>query len=237
LQGRFWSYVHSEFQLALDPFDNTVSRATLDRTVFGRREEAEGTFFNRMIASGEVLARAVWFAQKRVSASTESNGEVPGSLPIEELFPQNLGLLSAAVVSSREWPGLRFMREMTPDRLDEMTIHPRATRMEGHVRIPSGTGGHIAYGPYERLQPGRYTVSVAISEVDLPGELEVVVDVVANDREFAARHLRPNAATGMLNLDFQVAHEDLNAKFEYRIWTNGSGSFVLDKVAVERIGD
>jgi hypothetical protein len=121
--------------------------------------------------------------------------------------------------------------------LDRMTIHAQADRKEDRVLVPAGTKGHIAYGPYEYLRPGRYAILLAIGNVDPLDDLEVAFDVVANDREFAAGRLRPNTAVGLLKLEFHVTQADLGAKFEYRVWTNGKGAFTLESIAIERTGD
>jgi hypothetical protein len=204
----FWDEVREIFGLKLDrPFDGNLSQASIDRCWESAQPSGGTNYFVFRNRSEEFMISSTWFLRK-VS---------PKSLSVKDLYV--------------------FWRDFRPNRLERMTIDPRATRKANKVQIPPERGGHVVYGPYEHLPPGRYTVSVAVSDVDLPGALEIAVDVVANDYEFAADRLRPGSGTGSLQLDFEVTSEDLDAEFEYRIWTNGIGSFTLDSIAVERIGN
>jgi hypothetical protein len=112
------------------------------------------------------------------------------------------------------------------------------------IRTEVGRSGHVVYGPYQPMEPGRYAVDFLIYDADeRPAADEIIVarvDVTAEfgQRVFAADHvtLGDLRRGGPFRLEFDL---DASATLEYRVFAAGARALIAvdDPVAIERSGD
>lgn len=106
------------------------------------------------------------------------------------------------------------------------------------IAIRPGCVGHVFYGPYRRLLPGRYRASLEwVPEGGLSGGL--VVEVVQGETFLRQANCSTHAANpGQREIDFVIpAHQRLMDAdpVQIRMWTDGHGAGTVTAVTVSKI--
>jgi len=130
--------------------------------------------------------------------------------------------------------------------LDRQLVGMAGLRQRGEVHILRGQPGHVIYGPFVTLLPGRYRATVAIrieeaTEIACRKEVSpLVIEVVSKEnflaqREIPWRELKQDEHI----LDFEVTSEMANCgaslRTELRVWTSGHLSAFITTVELEAI--
>jgi hypothetical protein len=112
------------------------------------------------------------------------------------------------------------------------------------IRTEAGQSGHVVYGPYESVEPGRYAVDFLIYDADeRPAADDLIVARVDVTAEFGKRALAVDYVTlgdlrsgGPFRVEFDL---DAPATLEYRVFAAGARTLIAvdGPVAVERSGD
>jgi glycosyltransferase involved in cell wall biosynthesis len=129
--------------------------------------------------------------------------------------------------------------------LPAMSVGPAGLRFRKGIRSRPGKCGHMVFGPYFSLPPGKYRLTAQLKiERGMQGILSLLrphfkpsvrCEVVVGERCLVQRHL---SASSMLKwpkiLEF-VVEEEL-AGIEFHIWTAGKLALRLRSVEVELVG-
>jgi len=127
------------------------------------------------------------------------------------------------------------------EQLNNLAIGSAGQRDEdGYITAIPGKEGHIFYGPYLALPPGRYSVRV-IFATDRPvagasGDPGVVLEVVCREEIIASLPLDEaclEAQVVAFPFNLPAAAEELTV--EIRIFTRGECPFVVTSVDVRRL--
>jgi pyruvate-formate lyase-activating enzyme len=105
--------------------------------------------------------------------------------------------------------------------------------------IPEAEDGCVVYGPYIRLQTGRYRVYSSADVKAAESGATLLFDVCGRKSGRIATKYIKVSATGVVNgtLDFNLASADGHDLIEFRIWKQGNVSFVFQGLTVQRVGD
>lgn len=123
------------------------------------------------------------------------------------------------------------------------------TMMVGSAGERSGLGirsttlsGHMMYGPYVVLLPGRYMARLKVSTPGTASWLArklhngsvAALEIVAADRKFARREVSSGEfAGGSIEISFSVPQEDLGGDgIEIRTWSSGTYQFCVERVEI-----
>ena len=102
------------------------------------------------------------------------------------------------------------------------------------LAAPAGTSGALHYGPYQRLEGGRYQVSFNI-ETQGAGVTDFGrVDIVAagGQRVFAVQQIK---AEGAQRITLPLAFDGLVRDLEFRVVTSGAGKFMLRNIELTKM--
>ena len=95
------------------------------------------------------------------------------------------------------------------------------------IRAVPGQTGAVVFGPYVSMEPGRYsatfdvTGSVPTAGTEL-GAVDVSEASAINPENILAKSpLKASPSPQKITVEFSVASRD--AKYEYRVWSNGVG--------------
>ena len=121
---------------------------------------------------------------------------------------------------------------------------PDAGAMRDGIRARRGAVGHVVYGPYAALPPGRYE---AVFRLRVDGvraghrtgrDAPVAVEVVSNDATYLAHRGVVPDAPGLAEyvLPFEVASGDAAAgSVEFRVWSDGTLPFAVVGVLARHV--
>jgi hypothetical protein len=115
--------------------------------------------------------------------------------------------------------------------LDRQLVGVAGLRNGREVHIRRHQPGHVIYGPFLMLLPGRYRVTVAIRS-EIPATIcandapPLVVEVVSGDNFLAQRNISWSALKEQWHsLDFEVTSDTANCgaslRTELRVWSSG----------------
>jgi hypothetical protein len=127
-----------------------------------------------------------------------------------------------------------------------MSIGSAGVKVGAEVWTAGIKKGHVMYGPYARLLPGRYRVGIDVKScTEMSWRLfhwraPAVFDVVAGRQELTRRAITHHElAVGRINADFEVRRSDVVAVdaqgVEVRIKTAGFRKFGIAHVEVQRL--
>jgi len=139
---------------------------------------------------------------------------------------------------ARLWADARnkLGRTFTGELLDRLNVGTAGRRTPHGIAAVAGAAGHVCYGPYIRLAPGRYTVSFLIVPEGAPpetGNAVGAVDVAADvSHVVAGRSFGP--ADEEVTLGFTIDEALARAQIECRVVTNGAHPFTVASVLLTR---
>jgi hypothetical protein len=116
-----------------------------------------------------------------------------------------------------------------------LRVGPTGRRNGSTIASDAGTDGHLAFGPYWILSPGKYTADFEIQlGTGYSGfEKTLVLEAVAGDRYLAQMEVNRDNYKPRMQLTF-VLHQDLAREtVEFRVWTSGRASAVLSGLKVK----
>lgn len=146
--------------------------------------------------------------------------------------------------SSFDVSDIRVQAQTLPDRDLEMSamvsVGSAGTREAGLISSGADSTGNVFHGPYMALLPGRYRVDVELAARGPWGRaVDVVVDVVAGDRELARADRSVAGTRGVLDLEFVVRDlpqlEDVLANVEVRLDKRTRGDLRISSVRCRRL--
>lgn len=182
--------------VAEDGFDARISRATFENELPAREgADAEGFLLRRQ--DGRILVPGMWFLGKR-PASREGWEQVG------------------------RWLADRFLGDQLP-RLQVGAAGRRGE--EGRIEAVSRRTGHVFYGPYLPLPPGRYRAIVEFDNRRRSRRGAIAVEAVAGRQRFVYEKIgvrRPGRHVH--SLAFEIPPPALTGKtgkVEIRAWSNG----------------
>lgn len=108
------------------------------------------------------------------------------------------------------------------------------------IRAVKGEAGAVVYGPYVNLEPGRYsatfdvtatapTVGVSLGSVDVNAAIAANPD----NKPIITVPLNSLPSPQKLAVEFSVTSRD--AKYEFRVWSNGAGVVEYRGVEVKAV--
>jgi hypothetical protein len=229
--------------LALDVLSDPYLIAL--RTV-GVVELAQGSVSLAFTISERLIDLVPWL---RVEFRLRTEGKVPISLigaTLEELATERT---SEADYDWLPWLSLGQAAEggggiarLATAFRQRLLNRPRGV-MRG-IRARRGAVGHVVYGPYAALPPGRYE---AVFRLQVDGvragnrasrEAPAAVEVASNDATYLARRGLMPDAPGIFEyvLPFEVASEgDTARRVEFRVWSDGTLPFAVVGVHARHI--
>jgi hypothetical protein len=141
---------------------------------------------------------------------------------------------------SEHWSRAQQM-EASQDKQEEMElieqVHVGAAgiRLDRTIAAMEGSIGHVCYGPYIRLSPGAYclTVDIGVLQEGKPsgqpvGRIEVVTS--PSEWEAATCDLREG---GIITLEFEIGKELSNESMEFRVYSSGRYQMEVRSIFLE----
>lgn len=106
------------------------------------------------------------------------------------------------------------------------------------VSTPQSADGCVVYGPYIRLNPGRYRVYFSVSVLS-NSAATVMLDVCSRRMDRLASRYVDVSTPGRIDgtLEFTQSSADPNDVFEFRVWKFGNASFAFRGITLVRVGD
>ncbi len=122
--------------------------------------------------------------------------------------------------------------------LEQMRIGPAGLKQKGRVDFKPGQAGTVVFGPYARLEPGRYRLNVFLHAA-LAGASSacIVFEIVYGDMLVAARGVSESEfglARHTLEFDVPATPAVAAPSFEFRIHSDGAVSGELMAINLER---
>jgi len=158
---------------------------------------------------------------------------------LERLVVDNLAVARTRI-STRLRHGFALWGEKRQDQwLSDMEVGVAGVRFEGGIRTRDRVPGHVMYGPYKALWPGRHRLRVHMevaplttTNADAPLALEVV-----NRENFLVRlpFSGPELARREQVIEFDVS-DLLATSVEVRLWSSGEAEAIVSSVTIERAG-
>jgi hypothetical protein len=214
----------------------------------GSAELAQGSVALAFTLTEELINLLPWL---RVEFRLRTDGKAPISLvgaTLEELAIGQAGevdydwLPSLSLAQAAEggggmtWLATAFRRRLLN--------RPGGAAVRGGIRARHGAVGHVVYGPYAVLPPGRYE---AVFRLRVDGaraghragrDAPVAVEVVSNDATYLAhRGIVPDApGVSEYVLPFEVASGGETAgRVEFRVWSDGTLPFAIEGVLARHV--
>ena len=144
----------------------------------------------------------------------------------------SLAMLTRIWADARNKLGPGFTGEL----LDRLSVGTAGQRTPHGVATRPGQTGHVCFGPYIRLAPGRYTVSFLIVPDEAApeaGGAVGAVDIAADLSHQVAWHsIGPEDEE--VTLRFTIDEALANARIEFRVASNGEHLFTVASVVLTR---
>jgi hypothetical protein len=130
-----------------------------------------------------------------------------------------------------------WLEQIKMDWTPWLQVGAAGNRNAGGIAARAGAAGHVVYGPYWQLTPGRYRMTVHLAEgvgtTDVCGRIEVVdqlgVRVIAQ-RDFDRDHFQQ----GLVSLPFTIGAEG-GMQVETRVWKLAKSRFLIAGIVVEPV--
>ena len=128
--------------------------------------------------------------------------------------------------------------------LPMMQVGSIAERVDGVVEAKSSMSGHVVYGPYVRLPPGKYRVNVSLDIAEPSGGVEpaqtiAMLEAASGDSYLAQRDITlRECGAGEHELSFALAAgpgQSEPAPIEVRVWTSGAAPLAVSSVKIQRV--
>ena len=128
--------------------------------------------------------------------------------------------------------------------LPMMQVGSIAERVDGVVEAKSSMSGHVVYGPYVRLPPGKYRVNVSLDIAEPSGGVEpaqmiAMLEAASGDSYLAQRDITfRECGAGEHELSFALAaapDQSEPAPIEVRVWTSGAAPLAVSSVKIQRV--
>ena len=128
--------------------------------------------------------------------------------------------------------------------LPMMQVGSIAERVDGVVEAKSSMSGHVVYGPYVRLPPGKYRVNVNLDIAEPSGGVEptqtiAMLEAASGDSYLAQRDITfRECGAGEHELSFALAagpDQSEPAPIEVRVWTSGAAPLAVSSVKIQRV--
>jgi hypothetical protein len=120
--------------------------------------------------------------------------------------------------------------------LPALKIHSEVKRSGAALHAPEAFEGHVFWGPYRILPPGRYLYQASAKVARPSGAFNCVMDVAAQpgNRELGALRLRPERGRILGQIEFEIAPGDRESKIEFRLWKSSGAELVVELVELRR---
>lgn len=132
--------------------------------------------------------------------------------------------------------------QLLGEQLENLMIGSAGRRDDdGSIAAVSGKEGHVFYGPYLELPPGRYSVRMIFAaeppedEADDPG---MILEAVWGGKVIASFPLdEASLEAGIVALPFELPKEgaDEDPRLEIRVYSRGRSPLVITSIDVRRL--
>jgi hypothetical protein len=138
-------------------------------------------------------------------------------------------------------------KDVSMSLLSRMAIGPAGALDGGRVRTQRAVAGHVVFGPYVDLTPGRYRLTVlmetdlALLGVNLSAPtlaIEVVCGCyIAARCHLAVEDVRRSAHTLLFTIPDEFKNYFSTQKWEFRIWTSGAVHAAITSIILDAADD